>query len=128
MKTTLLAVLAAMAMATPLAAQPRQPPARTPNVLTAPPVIPNRVYVVEQVVTAKLPAELLKQIEPLKTLRQIEELLKANSIPYAWRKADMNSAALPPEVMQLIDKLPPGEVFVLPMANNLTMNVIVGRR
>lgn len=129
MRTLLPAIaLALVAAATPVAGQPRQPPAKTPNLSTVPPVIPNRVYVVEQVVTAKLPPELIQQMQPLKTLRQVEELLKANNVPYGWRKADMNSAALPPAVLELIEKLPPGEVFVMPAGATLTMNVIVGRR
>ena len=122
------ALIAALA-ATPAAGQTRRPPAKTtPNASTVPPVIPIKIYVVEQVMTAKLPPEVLKQMEPLKTLRQVEELLKANSIAYAWRKADLNTAALPPTVLQQIEALPPGEVFVLPTGNNLTMNVIIGRR
>ena len=123
-----LALLAAL-VATPAAGQARQPPAQTPNLSTIPPVIPSKVYIVEQVVTARqLPPELIKQMEPLKTLRQVEELLKANSIPYGWRKAEMNTATFSPSVLQLIEKLPPGEVFVIPAGENLTMNVIIGRR
>jgi hypothetical protein len=108
-----------------LAAGPTQ--VQTPK-LDVPPVVPNRVYVVEQVVTQKLPQPILAQLQPLKTLRQVEELLKANSVPYGWRKGNLNTAALPPAVAKQIESLPPGEVFVIPSGENLTMNVIVGRR
>ena len=130
MRTLAPAIAAVLvAAATPLAAQPRQPPAKTPNLSTAPPVIPIKVYIVEQVVTTnKLPPQFLEQMRPLKTLRQVEELLKANSVPYAWRKTDMNSAALPPAIAKQIEAVPPGEVFVIPSGETLTMNVILGRR
>ena len=99
--------------------------AQTPK-LDVPPVVPNQIFLVEQVVTGRLPPQVLQQLQPLKTLRQVEELLKANSIPYAWRKAELNSALVPAEVMDQIRKLPPGEPFVMPSGQNLTISVILG--
>ena len=119
-----IAVAGVLLAASGAAAQtPKGPPA-----LAAPPVVPNKVYVVEQVVTAKLPEALMQQLGPLKTLRQVEELLKANGIAYGWRKVDLNTATVPPPVLRQIEALPPGEVFVIPAGENVSMNVIVGQK
>jgi hypothetical protein len=117
------AALAALPAAAAAQAATTVPPRAAPA-----PAPPGKTYILEQVVTGKLPQPLLDQMKPLKTLRQVEELLKANSVAYGWRKVEMNTTTLQPDALRQIDALPPGEVFVIPTGESLTMNVIVGRR
>lgn len=105
------------AQAAPRSHNARQPPpsARggyaTPD-LPAPSADPHVIYALEQLVTDAIPRELQAQMGPIHTLREIEDLLKANNIAFKWGKAEVRSSDLPPEIVRQITALPPGEVFI----------------
>src|SRR5262245_60968658 len=98
----------------------------------APPVVPlpsgaapgsprnATIYLVEQlIVPGKLPPTLAEKLKPLKTLQQVEDLLKTNNLPFGWQRGQLNTALLDPRLVQEIDRLPPGEVFVIPQADRV---------
>jgi hypothetical protein len=86
------------------------------------------IYSVEQMVSPTLTPELMEKIKPMHSLKEVEDLLKANSIPFTWRKAELDAGAADPALIAQIEALPPGEVFVIPRANTLIYSVIIGKR
>jgi hypothetical protein len=85
-------------------------------------------YTIEQLRTAPLPPAIQQQMVPLHTLTEIESLLKANRIAFAWAVSDLSADALAPETASQIAALPPREVFVIPATNGVVIGVIIGRR
>jgi len=86
------------------------------------------IYTVEQLQTAPLPPGVEKQLGPLHSLKAVEDLLKANYIAFNWRRVDVRSSQLDPQLAGRIASLPPGEVFIIPSTQGVSINVIVGRR
>jgi peptidyl-prolyl cis-trans isomerase C len=66
----------------------------------------------------------LEGLRPLKTLPEIEAFLTANKIPSTKGATQVDVLTLPPELLTQIQKLPPGEIFVLPAQNLLLVNQI----
>jgi hypothetical protein len=89
---------------------------------------PAVTYILEQLQTGPLPPGVQRQLPPLHTLKDVEDLLKANYIAFNWRRVDVASTQLNPELARQIAALPPGEVFIVPTTRGVSMNVIVGRR
>jgi hypothetical protein len=141
-KSTAIAAAAALAgafsaaEAAPKSHPPRKPPTAAAGYATpAPPpptADPHVIYALEQLITGQIPRELQAQIGPIHTLREVEDLLKANNIEFKWGKAEMHSSELPPELVRQMAALPPGEVFVVPQGQPLgqimVFNVILGTR
>jgi hypothetical protein len=94
----------------------------------APPAERPMIYVMEQLVTGPVPPEVLKQMEPLHTLDDVEALLKANKIAFGWRQAEVNSSQIDPRVAQQIGALPPHEVFIAPQGQDWIISVILSSR
>jgi hypothetical protein len=88
------------------------------------------VYVVEQLITGPLTQGTLDRIKPLDTLQQIEDLLKASSIPFGWRRTELSTEAIPPGLAQQIAAMRPREVFAMPQAGGKgwVMNAVIGKR
>jgi hypothetical protein len=85
-------------------------------------------YTIEQLRTGPLTPAMQQQMVPLHTLAEVESLLKANRIAFAWTVGDLRADALAPETASQIAALPPREVFVIPAANGVVIGVIIGRR
>jgi hypothetical protein len=122
---TCVGVLAALAIAAtahgePAPAHGAQAPAHAPGRSTT--------YIAEEIATGPLPHEILQKMEPLHTLVAVENLLKANRIPFAWRIGEIATAKMPPELAAVIAKLPPGEVFIIPQQNAILIAVILSAR
>jgi EpsD family peptidyl-prolyl cis-trans isomerase len=83
------------------------------------------VWLVDQIRMARPsnPA-ILQALQPMTTLPQIEQYLVANKIPAAKGTTRLDALSLPAEVADQIQKLPPGEVFVLPAQNLLLVNQV----
>src|SRR4051812_47302235 len=88
-----LSVAAALSLSGPVAAQT--------------PTKPSVIYTVEQIVGPPLPAELMAKIKPMQSLQEVEDLLKANSVQFAWRKAELDASTQNPELIAQIEALPP---------------------
>ncbi|MBV8593767.1 MAG: SurA N-terminal domain-containing protein [Caulobacteraceae bacterium] len=69
---------------------------------------------------------LIKALQPLKTLEQIEALLKSEKIPYQRSMGKVDAVGADPRMIDAMIKLPPGEVFVVPNGNILLVNEIKG--
>lgn len=112
------ALLAAGLMSAPMAAagQPAGAPAPTAE---------RPILVLDQVRSGLIPSKLMSAIQPLKTLEEVEALLKANDLAYRRGIALIDSRSAPAELVKLIAGLPPGEVFVLPDGGGATFNRVV---
>lgn len=120
--TIVLAGLAVAGFAPP--AKPASPPK---TAAPAPASAPPQLYVVEQLVIQKVGPDVLEKMKPLDTLLQVEELLKAKNIPFQWQRAIFDPAKTDPNLLAQIQAVPAGEVFVLPTADRILINRIVGR-
>jgi hypothetical protein len=100
------------------------PPSAAPQAAPGPLI----TYTVEQLATAPLPPAVQQQLKPLNTLKACEDLLKANYIAFNWRRVDVTTDKMNPDFARQLAALPPGEVFVVPTAQGVTINVIVGKR
>ena len=97
----------------------------SPRVLT--PLHPV-IYEMDTLRTGPLTPELLKQLEPLHTLQAVEELLKANLMPFAWAHTQVSAGALPSQFTRQIDAMPPHEVFVVKQGEGWLIGVVLGTR
>ena len=70
----------------------------------------------------------IKALEPLKSLEQVEDFLKAKQIPYQHSTGNLDAVGADPRMIQAIVKLPPNEVFVIPNGETLLINRIVGSK
>jgi EpsD family peptidyl-prolyl cis-trans isomerase len=67
---------------------------------------------------------LVQQLEPLKTFDAIQALLTQNKIPFKRDTAALDALGADPRLVDAILKMPPGELFVLPSGQILTVNQI----
>jgi EpsD family peptidyl-prolyl cis-trans isomerase len=70
----------------------------------------------------------IKGLQPLKTLEAVEALMTANKIPFRTGRNEIDALTVDPNVVAQIVKLPPGEVFIVPSGNVLVANRIVNTR
>lgn len=84
-----------------------------------------KVFMVDQIRMAR-PTDpaLLQSLQPLKTLDQVENLLKTDKIPYQRGGGSLDAVGADPRLVDQVLKLPPNEVFVMPGANGLLVNQI----
>ncbi|HWE99211.1 MAG TPA: hypothetical protein VG248_05390 [Caulobacteraceae bacterium] len=68
--------------------------------------------------------DLAHQLQSLKTLEEIQATLTADKIAYQRGTSELDSDSLDPKLTAAILKLPPGEPFVLPTQNIVTINVL----
>jgi peptidyl-prolyl cis-trans isomerase C len=64
----------------------------------------------------------LKDFEPLKTLDEVEAMLRAKGINYQKGVDTLDATTIPSQLVQAIVALPPGEVFVLPTGQVVLIN------
>jgi hypothetical protein len=98
-----------------------------PKAAPTAPIAP-AIYVIDLLATGALPADVTQKIKPLNTLQAVEDLLKANSVPFAWRRFEANSQTMDQGFAQQLAALPPKEVFVLPHGDGWYIGVIIGSR
>jgi hypothetical protein len=93
---------------------------------------PHVIYALEQLVTGAIPSEVIAKLAPLRSLREVEDLLKTNNIAFKWDRVQMHSSAVPPKIIKQMTALPPGEVFVVPQGSPpgqiMVFNVILATR
>ena len=78
--------------------------------------------------TGALSPDFVKRLEPLHTLQQIEDFLKANRIAFAWGRGTVSSGTMPAAFAKQLDDLPPHEVFITPQPNNTWLIAVVLER
>jgi len=69
----------------------------------------------------------LKALEPAKTMDAVVAKLQEMNIQFKRGEAQMDSATVPPQMLAQIEKLPPGEPFIVPLNGFVTVNVITGK-
>jgi peptidyl-prolyl cis-trans isomerase C len=88
-----------------------------------------KLLVVEQVQAQRFnDPNLMKALAPIKTLEEVESLLDSRSLLHQRTIAVLDGLRTDPRLMEQIDKLPPGELFVVPAGNALTINQIHDQR
>jgi EpsD family peptidyl-prolyl cis-trans isomerase len=85
-----------------------------------------KIFDLDQItLTRPTDPEKLKAFEPLKTMAEVETMLKREQIDYRHIvNAVLDSVGANPQLIERILKLPPNEVFVLPAGGNLLVNQI----
>lgn len=81
-----------------------------------------KIFVVDQIRMPRVPLEVLKTLEPLKTMEEIEDVLNKDHIPHQRGDATLDAVGVDPRLVEFILKLPPNEVFVLPGGDGLLVN------
>lgn len=84
-----------------------------------------KIFVVDQIRTP-MPRDqqFIKDLEPLKTLEEVDALLKSRNIAYQRGTDRIDALGSNPELVSAIVKLPPNEVFVVPGGQLLLINRI----
>ena len=67
---------------------------------------------------------IVKALQPLKTLEQIEAFLTQNKVPHQRSMGNLDAVGADPRMIEAIIKLPAGEVFVVPNNDVLLVNQI----
>jgi EpsD family peptidyl-prolyl cis-trans isomerase len=88
-----------------------------------------KVYIVDQLrMQAVSDPKLAAEMKPLNTLEDIAKLLQSKGIRYEQARGALDSLELGSQIVTQIDKLPAGEIFVLPTGNLLVANKIIETR
>jgi EpsD family peptidyl-prolyl cis-trans isomerase len=88
-----------------------------------------KVYIVDQLrMQGTNDQKLLADLKPLKTLEDIAKLLQARGIRFEAARGALDSLELGSNIVLQIDKLPAGDIFVLPINNQMVANKILETR
>ncbi len=68
--------------------------------------------------------KIIEELKPLNSLDAIGQVLAGHGIRFTAAKATIDALAVDPALLNQIEKLPPGEVFVVPASNMLIANKI----
>jgi peptidyl-prolyl cis-trans isomerase C len=84
-----------------------------------------KLYTVDQVRMAR-PSnpEILKPLQPLKTMAEVEAALDQDHLVYAKGVGTIDALTLDPRLEDQIGKLPAGEIFIVPSGGQLLINQI----
>jgi len=84
-----------------------------------------QIYDVTQIRFAR-PADpaFVAALRPVKTIDELTQLLDSRGIRYQSGNGAMDSLSVQPRLLQQIQKLPPNELFVVPVPNGLVVNQI----
>lgn len=87
--------------------------------------VERKVFLVDQIRMAR-PSDpaVLKALEPLKTLEDIEIELKKDHVAYQRASGTLDAVGPDPRLIEAVLKLPPGEIFVVPGPDGLLVNQI----
>ena len=88
-----------------------------------------KIYILDQL-QMRRPSDpsIVTALEPLKTFDQIQALLTQDKIPFQRNTAALDALTADPRLIDALQKLPPGELFVLPAGQLLTVNQIKDTR
>jgi EpsD family peptidyl-prolyl cis-trans isomerase len=86
-----------------------------------------KVLIVDQLIGA--PSKIApERFAPLKTLEEVRALYEAERVPYQVNVTTLDSLSMDTRLLEQINKLPPGEVFVIPQGQALLFNRIADVR
>jgi hypothetical protein len=110
---------------------PKAPPAAAPAAAApaaAAPAPRTITYTMEQLRTGPLSPEIQQRMTPMNTIQEVEALLKANRIEFAWRMVEVANTALPPDLARQIAAMKPTDVYFIPSPNGALIGAIVSQR
>jgi peptidyl-prolyl cis-trans isomerase C len=85
-----------------------------------------RFYILDQIRMKRPPdAQKLKQLEPLKTMTEVEGWMAQQKVDYERAVDAFDTFGTDPRLVDFIEKLPPSEVFVVPRGDILLINQIL---
>ena len=87
-----------------------------------------RILVVEQLITPPSPKITPDGLKLLKTLEDVKSLLQQNNLPFQENVVSIDTLSADSRLIGQIDRLPPGEVFVVPQNGALIFNRISSTR
>lgn len=73
-------------------------------------------------------ADFAKQLQASRTMTDVAAVLDKLAIKYQRGNAQIDTAQLPPQVVGQIEKLPPGEPFIVPAGNMIVVSVVTGSK
>lgn len=84
-----------------------------------------KVFVIDQLRMAR-PTDplLIAALRPLKSLAQVEALLKSNRVAYQRSVGNLDAVGADPRMIDAMTKLAPGEMFIVPNNDTLLVNQI----
>lgn len=84
-----------------------------------------KVFGVDQIVFARPQnTAMLGELRPFKTFAEITQWLQSKGIAYRSNTEQLDAFVVPPELVEQVTKMPPGELFVLPAGNLISVNQI----
>lgn len=84
-----------------------------------------KVFSVEQIRIAQAAVPgLLEKMKPLTSLEEVQALLEREGVRFQRGAGTLDALQSPPEMVKQLLDLPPGEIFILPMKDSLTVNRI----
>ena len=83
-----------------------------------------KVFVVDQIVVPQASQELLKALQPVKTMAEAQAVLAKYTIKGNNTVGVIDSLTVPPQAAQQIGALPPDEVFIIPANGALRINKV----
>jgi EpsD family peptidyl-prolyl cis-trans isomerase len=86
-----------------------------------------KVLIIDQLIAGpnKIPQERLK---PINTFDELRTILDAEKVPYQLNVATVDTLSANEAILAQVNKLPPGEIFVIPQGGGLLFNKVVDAR
>jgi len=81
-----------------------------------------RVFVVDQIIVPQATQELVKALEPVKSLAEAQAVLQQRNIKGNNTVGVIDALTIPPQAAQQIASLPADEVFIIPAGQGLRIN------
>jgi EpsD family peptidyl-prolyl cis-trans isomerase len=88
----------------------------------------HRIMVVDQLVARPNGKVKPDEFKPLKTLEEVKGMFDARGVPYRENVATVDTLTTDPRLIDQIDKLPAGEVFIVPQQGALMFNRIASTK
>jgi len=75
-------------------------------------------------VRGEFPRDVLNELGPARTMRAVIDILNRHGLKFERGDVRIPTSLVPEELMAEINKLPPGEPFIVPAGDIMTANVI----
>jgi EpsD family peptidyl-prolyl cis-trans isomerase len=87
-----------------------------------------RLISIDQLLVPKIDPAVVKKMEPLKTMAEVEALLAASKVEFVRAASVMDTVNLAPEIATKINSLGGNEVFVVPTGAGVQVALVTGTR
>lgn len=83
-----------------------------------------KIFTVEQVQMARPNADMAKDLIPMKTMDSVLAYLTEKKVPFKHDSGPMDAVGQDPRLVDAIEKLPKGEIFIIPVNGGITVNAV----